>query len=108
MTRKYQLYCRGLSEFYTRPGIARSIRCVVCGTECTSRRNLYNDSVINVTVSTASYDEFKCPNVGSKWHWEAQLKVKELGWTSNQTLRQTLYDEVHDILRANGVEYARV
>jgi len=93
---------------FIRPaGQAQSMRCNLCGTECTVERNRppMRAWYIGGTGLHQDHDLFMCPNAEAPWHQKAFDLVQEMTQTASKRVREMLAADLIDILVRNGIEF---
>jgi hypothetical protein len=95
----------GYEIFYTDPGKAADMRCRVCGSVCTVKRNVYTPANFEMALNKVSdlYDVFTCPHAGKGWHEQAVRLLLAIEETPSKRLAGLMKLDLKDILEENGI-----
>jgi len=90
---------KGLSLFTPEPGKYKSIKCRVCGTECSVRRNTVGSRsfVSALEGRKSSFDKFICPHSEKSWHQKMEGIYLEKEKTSSDRLKNMLQREIEEL-----------
>lgn len=91
----------GTDRFTAAPGTAEKMRCRVCQTDCTVRRNVNGPASFGEAMAKRSHrhDVFECPHAGAAWHGQALRLVEALEDTPSKRVAQLLQQDLDDLRR---------
>lgn len=95
----------GYERFYVTPQTVEEMRCRVCGTTCSVRREVYgpHDFVSAAGRLGDPWDVFSCPHSGKVWHEKAVQLAVAIDETPSKRVSALMRQDLEDLLKENGV-----
>ena len=93
----------GMEIFYTTPGQVNEMTCLVCGSNCDVRRDVYGPANFTMAIARISdlYDVFSCPHARQEWHKTALKLVKAINESPGKRVADMMRLDLEDLIREN-------